>query len=246
MKLEYVTVEDITVGVTKRLSVKALTDTENKEEIKSSLSQYINELSYWKNRVYKVVYLNIYTHKRQTNYGLPLCTVQWVSEDAEIKPNAISHNDQLGDILIDWNSFFKSTDEMVTKNEVSPLEFLEKTKFRLNETLEIVLKFNDLKDKFVNEEISITEFKEYANEHKTNLDHFENDFIGFPPSDKEHLVKLQSAVRNTISSAHNILVVLNNNYPESNMIYLAFMHLEEAKKELNESYSILKEIYGAS
>lgn len=252
MKFDVHSLEDISVGLTKRLSVKILVQTDNKEEIKAFLPGLIKELkgsSYSKPRTkerfgsspYQVVYVNIYTHIRQVNYGLPMCTVQWVDVNAYNKPNLINHTDSIDDILIQWNSFHSSVDEMVVENEVPGEQFLQKTKLVTKEALEIALELNKFNKLLQEEDITVADFKEKVNVYSKKLASLENIFIGFPKSEDENLVGLQNASKNAISALHNVLVVTkNDSYPEGNFVYLVNMYLEESMQHFNEFYTILK------
>ncbi|MGG3157153.1 hypothetical protein ABEP50_15955 [Priestia megaterium] len=253
MDFEINLLSDISNNRTKRLNARIIVDSTNKQEIKNSLPNWIRQLRInssantrpmFADKPYEVINLNLYTHKRQANYGLPFCTVQWIAENTEIKPHKIEHNDVIEDILIKWESFHNTLDSMIQTNELPAEEFLLKTKTLLDKALDVALIIQKGKDQLLEKEISVESFRQIVKQYENELNRFENNFIGFPPSEEESLVSLQSASRNAISALHNVLVVVNDvSYEDKNVIYLVTMHMEECIRNFNESYSILKYLY---
>ncbi len=220
-----------------QMNVKAVVGNLDKSQIKNSVPTLIEKyIADQKPDNVDVLYLNLYSHERSLNFGLPVVTVQWLSERVKSKRKLMKYDEEQFKCYYSWFSGEPEYTRHIESNEISKEKFIDKF-YELKATGNAIFQeLDNVHSLLINEQLTISEYNDQVIGFKEELDKLlvEKDELYFleNPTDSQ-LVELEE-LNKFISSMHTVVIVASNkSYKEVNSRYLSTLYMDEARDVLS-------------
>ena len=223
-------------GGLKQLDVKAVVGKLDRDEILSSAGSFMEQLRAEQgyDRV-DVFYLNLYSHVRSMNYGLPIVSVQWINDYARISRKPINHDEKQGECYFKWHKHETYLAEMIEENEKSDEELIGIFNDIKEENKDIFMTIDNHIKLFKSDRLTVEDYRSLVLKWKDKLDEaiVNLDELAFPKNHDETQIQKIHELGNFVNSIHNIAIVASNkSYNEERLRHLSKLYIESARESL--------------